>query len=74
MSSRRADDQSPNDLIPAMFLATTYDKSSEAWTASSPTPLVSLLIFRIRCTHPVLVIPQLECHQIPLVFRLSFSA
>lgn len=39
MSSRRADEQSPNKLSPAMFLATTYDKSSEAWTASSPTPV-----------------------------------
>lgn len=48
-----------------MFLATTYDKSSEAWTASSPTPLVSILIFSIRCTHPFLVIQQLEYVTMP---------
>ncbi|GMN52485.1 hypothetical protein TIFTF001_021616 [Ficus carica] len=37
MSSRKAYEANVQDVEPAMFLATAYDKSSEAWTGSSPS-------------------------------------
>ncbi|CAL5371205.1 unnamed protein product [Camellia sinensis] len=37
MSSRKAHDENRQNIRPAMFLATAYDKVSEAWTRSSPT-------------------------------------
>ncbi|KAF7057819.1 hypothetical protein CFC21_064998 [Triticum aestivum] len=40
MLSRRSYEQNPHDIEPAMFLATSYDKSSEAWTKQSPSKLV----------------------------------
>ncbi|XP_059623649.1 uncharacterized protein LOC132266698 [Cornus florida] len=36
LSSRKAYQESTQNLNPAMFLATAYDKASEAWTRSSP--------------------------------------
>ncbi|XP_021848982.2 uncharacterized protein [Spinacia oleracea] len=39
MSSRKAHEGSVSEAIPAIFLGTTYDKCSEAWTSSSPNPL-----------------------------------
>lgn len=41
MSSRKAYDANVQHVEPAMFLATAYDKSSEAWTRSSPSSSVS---------------------------------
>lgn len=38
MLSRKV--QGENGLKPAMFIATAYDKASEAWTGSSPSVLV----------------------------------
>ncbi|KAM3273556.1 hypothetical protein ACQJBY_043026 [Aegilops geniculata] len=40
MLSRRSYEQNPHDIEPAMFLATSYDKSSEAWTKQSPSKSV----------------------------------
>ncbi|VAI29530.1 unnamed protein product [Triticum turgidum subsp. durum] len=40
MLSRRSYEQNPYDIEPAMFLATSYDKSSEAWTKQSPSKSV----------------------------------
>ncbi|KAF5958281.1 hypothetical protein HYC85_005506 [Camellia sinensis] len=37
MSSRKAHNENRQNISPAMFLATAYDKVSEAWTRSSPT-------------------------------------
>ncbi|PKA50392.1 hypothetical protein AXF42_Ash013481 [Apostasia shenzhenica] len=37
MSSRKSFEESSQHVEPAMFLATTYDKASEAWTKYSPT-------------------------------------
>lgn len=37
MLSRKTGEENPQMLMPAMFLATTYDKFSEAWTTSSPS-------------------------------------
>ncbi|XAR73269.1 hypothetical protein NMG60_11007182 [Bertholletia excelsa] len=37
MSTRKANEENMQNISPAMFLATTYDKASEAWTRSSPT-------------------------------------
>lgn len=37
MSSRKAYEENMQNPSPAMFLATAYDKLSEAWTRSSPT-------------------------------------
>ncbi|XP_021718015.1 nucleolar protein 6-like [Chenopodium quinoa] len=39
MSSRKAHERSTSEVSPAMFLATTYDTFSEAWTSFSPNPL-----------------------------------
>ncbi|KAL9245871.1 hypothetical protein vseg_019471 [Gypsophila vaccaria] len=39
MSSRKAQELNSSQTSPTMFLATTYDKSSEAWTSSSPNSL-----------------------------------
>ncbi|XP_009347539.2 nucleolar protein 6 isoform X1 [Pyrus x bretschneideri] len=36
MSSRKTNEENVLSVIPAMFLATTYDKASEAWTRFSP--------------------------------------
>ncbi|XP_026393536.1 nucleolar protein 6-like isoform X1 [Papaver somniferum] len=36
MTSRKAYEESPQNLDRSMFLATSYDKSSEAWTKYSP--------------------------------------
>uniref|UniRef100_A0A0E0MK29 Nucleolar protein 6 n=1 Tax=Oryza punctata TaxID=4537 RepID=A0A0E0MK29_ORYPU len=40
MLSRKSYEQNPHDIEPAMFLATSYDKASEAWTKHSPSKLV----------------------------------
>ncbi|CAM0950126.1 unnamed protein product [Alopecurus aequalis] len=40
MLSRRSYEQNPHEIEPAMFLATSYDKSSEAWTKHSPSKSV----------------------------------
>ncbi|CAN6330646.1 unnamed protein product [Urochloa humidicola] len=37
MLSRKSYEQNPHDIEPAMFLATSYDKASEAWTKQSPS-------------------------------------
>ncbi|KAG8383986.1 hypothetical protein BUALT_Bualt04G0070800 [Buddleja alternifolia] len=37
MSNRKEYEQNLQNVKPAMFLATTYDKESEAWTRQSPT-------------------------------------
>ncbi|XP_052196632.1 uncharacterized protein LOC127803986 isoform X2 [Diospyros lotus] len=37
MSSRKTYEANMQNQIPSMFLATTYDKASEAWTRLSPT-------------------------------------
>lgn len=37
MRTRKAYEKNPQDISTAMFLATAYDKASEAWTSSSPT-------------------------------------
>uniref|UniRef100_A0A0D9XX81 Nucleolar protein 6 n=1 Tax=Leersia perrieri TaxID=77586 RepID=A0A0D9XX81_9ORYZ len=37
MLSRKSYEQNPHDIEPAMFLATSYDKASEAWTKHSPS-------------------------------------
>ncbi|GFZ18678.1 hypothetical protein Acr_27g0004170 [Actinidia rufa] len=38
-SSRKAYDENMQNTSPAVFLATSYDKASEAWTKSSPSSL-----------------------------------
>lgn len=40
LSRKRSEGNSPS-ANPAMFVATAYDKASEAWTRSSPTAAVS---------------------------------
>ncbi|KAG8093698.1 hypothetical protein GUJ93_ZPchr0012g20382 [Zizania palustris] len=40
MLSRKSYEQNPSDIEPAMFLATSYDKASEAWTKHSPSKQV----------------------------------
>ncbi|XP_062204390.1 uncharacterized protein LOC133906481 [Phragmites australis] len=40
MLSRKSYEQNPHDIEPAMFLATSYDKASEAWTKHSPSKSV----------------------------------
>ena len=45
MLSRRSYEQNPHDIEPAMFLATSYDKSSEAWTKHSPSKSVGFYHF-----------------------------
>ncbi|PNT65398.1 hypothetical protein BRADI_4g41717v3 [Brachypodium distachyon] len=40
MLSRKSYEQNPHDVEPAMFLATSYDKASEAWTKHSPSKSV----------------------------------
>ncbi|KAJ1264901.1 hypothetical protein BS78_08G037300 [Paspalum vaginatum] len=40
MLSRKSYEQNPHDIKPAMFLATSYDKASEAWTKQSPSKSV----------------------------------
>ncbi|KAJ0961338.1 hypothetical protein J5N97_000600 [Dioscorea zingiberensis] len=40
MLSRKSYEENAQDVEPAMFLATTYDKASEAWTKYSPTKMV----------------------------------
>lgn len=42
MSNRKQLKGNPLNAKPAMFLATDYDKESEAWTAQSPTVAVSI--------------------------------
>ncbi|KAF0889199.1 hypothetical protein E2562_022458 [Oryza meyeriana var. granulata] len=37
MLSRKSYEQNPHDIEPAMFLATSYDKASEAWMKHSPS-------------------------------------
>ncbi|KAK6922708.1 Nrap protein, domain 6, partial [Dillenia turbinata] len=37
--SRKSYEENPENIRPAMFLATNYDKASEAWTVESPNPL-----------------------------------
>nr|ABA95899.2 Nrap protein, expressed [Oryza sativa Japonica Group] len=37
MLCRKSYEQNPHDIEPAMFLATSYDKASEAWTRHSPS-------------------------------------
>ncbi|KAI9164874.1 hypothetical protein LWI28_003798 [Acer negundo] len=39
MSSRKVDEENTKNVSPAMFLATAYDKESEAWTRFSPTSM-----------------------------------
>ena len=41
MSSRKACELNAQDLEPAMFVATAYDRLSEAWTRVSPSSSVS---------------------------------
>ena len=41
MQSRKAYEENNQTESKAMFLATAYDKASEAWTGCSPNPLVS---------------------------------
>ncbi|KAK3150553.1 hypothetical protein QOZ80_3AG0234690 [Eleusine coracana subsp. coracana] len=40
MLSRKSYEQNPHDIERAMFLATSYDKASEAWTKLSPSKSV----------------------------------
>jgi U3 small nucleolar RNA-associated protein 22 len=44
MLSRKSYEQNPHDIEPAMFLATSYDKASEAWTKQSPSKSVCVLL------------------------------
>jgi U3 small nucleolar RNA-associated protein 22 len=48
MLSRKSYEQSPNDIERAMFLATSYDKASEAWTKLSPSKPVGDLFFLVE--------------------------
>ena len=41
MSNRKQYEVNMHNVKPAMFLATSYDKESEAWTMQSPTAAVS---------------------------------
>ncbi|CAA7387761.1 unnamed protein product [Spirodela intermedia] len=42
--SRKSYEENAHDIEPAMFLATSYDKASQAWTSSSPrTPVLRRL-------------------------------
>lgn len=41
MLTRKGYEESSQNISPAMFLATSYDKASEAWTRLSPNVLVS---------------------------------
>ncbi|ONM34012.1 hypothetical protein ZEAMMB73_Zm00001d041900 [Zea mays] len=43
MLSRKSYERNPHDIEPAMFLATSYDKTSEAWTKQSPSKSVCVL-------------------------------
>jgi len=45
MMSRKSYEQNPHDIEPAMFLATSYDKASEAWTKQSPSKSVCAFFF-----------------------------
>ncbi|XP_062202451.1 uncharacterized protein LOC133904855 isoform X2 [Phragmites australis] len=40
MLSRKSYEENPHDIKPAMFLAVSYDKASEAWTKHSPSKSV----------------------------------
>lgn len=40
MSSRKASEENVQNVNPALFLATSYDKASEAWTTCSPNSMV----------------------------------
>ncbi|CAN6335656.1 unnamed protein product [Urochloa humidicola] len=40
MLSRKSYERNPHDIEPAMFLATSYDKASEAWRKQSPSKSV----------------------------------
>lgn len=44
LSSRKSHEGSAGEVSPSIFLATTYDKDSEAWTASSPNSPVSISV------------------------------
>ena len=44
VSSRKGQDGITNEVSPAIFLATTYDKCSEAWTACAPNSFVSIAV------------------------------
>lgn len=41
MLNRKGYEENNQNINPAMFLATCYDKASEAWTRFSPNSLVS---------------------------------
>ena len=41
MVSRKIYEENPQAVDPPMFIATAYDKASEAWTRSSPNSMVS---------------------------------
>lgn len=43
-ASRKSLNKEPKDDGPAMYLATVYDKTSEAWTKISPNSSVSSLL------------------------------
>lgn len=44
MLSRKSYEENAQEVEPAMFLATAYDKSSEAWTKHSPNKTVYHLL------------------------------
>ncbi|CAA6653510.1 unnamed protein product [Spirodela intermedia] len=47
--SRKSYEENAHDIEPAMFLATSYDKASQAWTSSSPrTPVLRRLVSYAR--------------------------
>ncbi|XP_078435901.1 nucleolar protein isoform X2 [Wolffia australiana] len=49
--SRKSHEQNPHDIEPAMFLATSYDKTSLAWTKSTPTTsMLKRLASYARCS------------------------
>lgn len=57
MSNRKQYEENLQSVKPAMFLATSYDKESEAWTGQSPTAAVSIsgnsILFAISVSYAV---------------------
>ncbi|KMT09405.1 hypothetical protein BVRB_6g128810 isoform B [Beta vulgaris subsp. vulgaris] len=55
LSSRKSHEGSAGEVSPSIFLATTYDKDSEAWTASSPnSPELKRLVAYARSSADLL--------------------
>ena len=48
MLSRKGQEENGQSMRPAIFIATVYDKASEAWTGLSPSVTVSHSLYLIQ--------------------------